>query len=25
VALSPGGNAIAGGEVTCGKVFMCTN
>lgn len=25
VAFSPGGNAIAGGEITCGKVFMCTN
>jgi hypothetical protein len=25
VAFSPGGNAIAGGEINCGKVFMCTN
>lgn len=25
VAFSPSGNAIAGGEVNCGKVFMCTN
>jgi WD40 repeat protein len=25
VAFSPGGNAVAGGEINCGMVFMCTN
>lgn len=25
IAFSPSGNAVAGGELDCGKVFMCTN
>jgi hypothetical protein len=25
IAFSPTGNAVAGGELDCGKVFMCTN
>jgi WD40 repeat protein len=25
IAFSPFGNAVAGGEIDCGKVFMCTN
>ncbi len=25
IAFSPSGNAVAGGEIDCGKLFMCTN
>jgi WD40 repeat protein len=25
IAFSPSGNAVAGGEIDCGKVFVCTN
>jgi WD40 repeat protein len=25
IVFSPSGNAVAGGEIDCGKVFMCTN